>query len=116
MNKLVKLSETHYIVVDDSEIKEVPCYNIVHRVVVIPTDLEWANENKNNLKVITHSTQPLEPSIKSDKHDNPKEFVLIKPLSLSEVQELIYGYSVEKMAEKYADFSNDYIVTLNNEI
>jgi hypothetical protein len=94
MSKLLKLSDTHYIIVDDSEIKEGDCYcfDKVDRQI-------WFG-NFESMEKITHSTQPLEPSLRSD--DNTlKDFVFIKPLSLSEVEEVINGYSVEKMAEKF---------------
>ncbi len=100
--KIVRLSENHYVFATDSEIKkgDVVCEKLLtdkYELLTIQTlnDIDFETQLK-----ITHSTQPLEPSIKSDKHDNPKEFVLIKPLSLSEVEEAIYGYSVEKMAER----------------
>lgn len=108
MNKLIKLSDTHYIVVDDSEIKEVwegfaYKHDIEGKVFKhFYTENEWYKDAKK----ITHSTQPLEPSIKSDKHNNPKEFVLIKPLSLSEVEEAIYGYSVENIWEEFNTLHN----------
>lgn len=92
--KLIKLSETHYIIVDDSEIKKGDlCYdkeadpshiNIKHIVKCLRTasDSYW---NKY-CKKITHSTQRLEGT---------------GFLSLSEVEQLVNGYSVEKMAENY---------------
>lgn len=85
MQQLIKINEEHYIIIDDSEIKEGFCYNLIHKVIVKPTDLEWTKSNKDNLKVITHST------IGHMYQDN------IKSISLSEVEELINGYSVEKM-------------------
>jgi hypothetical protein len=99
MNKLIKLSDTHYIVVDDSEIKESDlCYdkegnrgynNIKYVVKCLRTDVNsyW---NKH-CKKITHSTQPLEEDVEFI-GKTPKiklGFVNIKPLSLSEVEEAI---------------------------
>lgn len=112
--KLIKLSDTHYIVVDNSEIKEEDANNYFYHnnegivyINYIKNQSCLCNEKmfnffKNSLCKITHSTQPLESSIKSDKPNNPNEFVLIKPLSLSEVEEVVDGYSVQKMAMDYA--------------
>jgi len=117
MEKLIKLSDTHYIGVDDSEIKEGDWiwYNkTIGKLIFDQDDLGQGYELQvdnisypiydilNIVKKITHSTQPLESSIKSDKHDNPKEFVLIKPLSLSEIEEAILGYSVVDKAQEIA--------------
>lgn len=96
---LIKLSDTHYIIVDDSEIKEGNwcIYNtgeIIQYLVKLNTD---------NIKKITHSTQPLEEDIEFV-GTTPKitlKFINIKPLSLPEVEEAINGYSVEKMAYDY---------------
>lgn len=89
--KLIKLSETHYIIVNDSKIKEG----------------DWVfNYFENSIKKygkffadgwfkITHSTEPLEVNNLYRKYD----FINIKQLSLSEVEEAIYGNSVEKMAK-----------------
>jgi hypothetical protein len=94
--KLIEIKkDIHYIIVDDSEkATNGHCALDGDFITKKLIDSAWTTDRK-----ITHSTQPLEPSIKSDKHDNPKGFVLIKPLSLLEVEELIYGHSVEKMAE-----------------
>lgn len=88
MNKLVKLSDTHYIVVDDSEIKEGYVFNGAE-IFLREEMSEYSDEYVNRYwEKITHSTQPLEPSLRSD--DNTlKDFVFIKPLSLSEVEEAI---------------------------
>ena len=99
---LIKLSETHYIVVDDSEIKEGDWFYQVNLNRVIHHNL------KNGLllqpqafdKKITHSTEPLEMK-KVNSLGSEFGFVEIKPLSLAEVEEAIYGYSVEKMRHDY---------------
>ena len=51
----------HYVLVNkDVEIKEGDmCVNIAHSVVVKPTDLEWANSNSDNLKVIIAASPEL---------------------------------------------------------
>lgn len=95
MNKLIKLSVTHYIVVDNSEIKEEDFGNYYFHykegivfINFIKGQSCLCNEKmieffKGSLFKITHSTQPLEG---------------VEPLSLSEIEEAIYGYSVRKMA------------------
>ena len=96
MNKLIKLSETHYIVVDDSEIKEGSW--VINGNSKIFQYTKESISGINYCKKITHSTEPIE------RYDHPAggyegTFDKIKPLSLSEVEEAINGYSVEKMAE-----------------
>lgn len=111
MNKLIKLSDEHYIVVDDSEIKEGDWYlcndSIIKNYIVPTTEGDMLTNDFLKGKKITHSTQPLEKSYSSQKQgfnmgvmssDIELIFDKIKPLSLSEVEEAIYGYSVEKMA------------------
>lgn len=122
--KLIKLTDTHYIIVDDSEKKEGDFvyhpevsqeYTIVnplkegdekyskgqHIAQGIykhkPTTNEWYKKEKK----ITHSTQPLDRKCSScNGEDECIECItLLKPLSLAEVEEAIYGYSVEKMAD-----------------
>jgi len=100
MQKLIKLSDTHYIVVDDSEIKEGDWTN-KGKLKYFTKDgavfYNFPNEEYSEtywlldkVKKITHSTQPL---YKND-------FWAIQELKLSEVEEAINGYSVEKMAER----------------
>ena len=80
MQKLIKLNDQHYIIVNDSEIKEGDYkYHHVKGIVKAICDGAYTNEFK-----ITHSTQPLEG---------------VKHIPLSEVEEAINGYSVEKMAK-----------------
>jgi hypothetical protein len=100
MQKLIKLSESHYIVVDDSEIKIGEyCFDLKEKEFYkskgnIPS-------NPYVLK-ITHSTQPLEDGIgKPINGTYPPEYLRfdkIKQLSLSSVEELTLGYSVEEMS------------------
>jgi hypothetical protein len=88
MNTLIKLSDTHYIIVDDSEIKEGDYYfsKTSDGVFIRSIGGHWINEyDKAMYKKITHSTQPLEGVI---------------TIPLSEVEEAINGYSVEKIAIK----------------
>jgi hypothetical protein len=108
MKKMIKLSDTHYIVVDDSEIKEGDwCVYKTGEIIQYLVKL-----NTDNLRKITHSTEPLE------RYDHPAggyegTFDKIKPLSLSEVEEAINGYSVEKMAEENG---NNYAHSYNPDI
>lgn len=82
--KLIRLSEDHYIIVDDSEINEYSyCCNLAHKMVVKPTDLEWARSNSDNLRVITHSTRPFKEFAQLTISD-----MGIAPIQLSDVQEL----------------------------
>jgi hypothetical protein len=107
--KLIKLNEEDYIIVDDSEIKEGDfMYDIDGDLgIAIGKDkFEWEGNRK-----ITHSVKPLEevcctPNNQIKRYIDCKGcdkkqlgFNKIKPLSLSEVEEAIYGYNVEKMAE-----------------
>lgn len=100
MNKLIKISDIHYIIVDDSEIKEGDwIWNELFKndkdciVQLQNCSVNFLNEI-NRLKYskkITHSTQPETLGV--------GWMQSIKPLLLSEVEEVINGYSVEKMAE-----------------
>jgi hypothetical protein len=100
--KIVKLTEEHYIQVDDSEIK---IGDIVSEKLLTGGyelfEIHTLNDiDKSTQKKVTDSTQPLEEDITY--RGITKKPVLshfkIKPLSLSEVEEVVYGYSVEKMA------------------
>jgi len=87
--KLIKLSDTHYIVVDDSEIKEGDYdfsknYRTITFVNKERLEMHMIPAYKGLYFKVTHSTHPLEG---------------VGIISLSEVEEAIYGYSVEKMAE-----------------
>jgi hypothetical protein len=88
--KLIQLSPTHYVVVDDSEIKEgdfVYESNIKQIFQIHKHGLPNYNPDRNK---ITHSTQPL--------YDKP-HYATYKMLTVGHVEEAIFGYSVEKMAE-----------------
>lgn len=114
--KLIKLTDTHYIIVDDSEIKEgdfVFQQNFEktnNQIIKIETDFQAkiANDKDGSFtkNKITHSTEPLEDVFISDTFKInvggfEKGFNKIKQLSLPEIEEVIYGYNVEKMAEEY---------------
>ena len=122
--KLIKLSDTHYIVVDDSEIKEEdyksyffhPKEGIVF-IDYIKGQSCLCNEKmidffKGSLQKITHSTHCLKcgsydfnsigdfnnTSYQCNDCDN--KWKNIKPLSLSEVEEAIYGYDLTNLSIK----------------
>lgn len=96
MKKLIKLSETHYIVVDDSEIKkddwvydfvdkEIFCVDSINEVSGIVRSSSHTTV-LDGCKKITHSTQPLESKFSSIIYRGYYH------ISLSEVEEAIYGY------------------------
>jgi hypothetical protein len=99
--KMKKLSEDHYIIVDDSDIK---IGDIVAERLLIGDygffTIHTLNDiDKTTQKVITHSTQPLENINFVDEAEG-KIIPKIKPLSLSEVKELLGVVDVEKRGEK----------------
>lgn len=105
MNKLLKLSETHYIIVDDSEMKENDYRFNTQRKYYKQVDkegVEYYNKRNDVFKKIIYSTEPIEVTIESPDVEQSEvtqfNFNKIKSLSLLEVEELINGYNVEKMA------------------
>lgn len=109
MNKLIKLSEDHYIVVNDSEIKEGDWFLPISGIgweLNKPRQADSANGHNNNHCIkITHSSEPLEEC--GEKLVNGKwkpAYVFgdnVQILSLSEVEEVVYGYNVEAMANDW---------------
>lgn len=101
MNKLIKLSDAHYIIIDDSEIKEGDfVYRSLSKKDIYEIDdfglhLYKRGSSGDGYLKITHSTQPLDKDI----HGFGYWTKNIIPLFLSEVEEAIYGYSVEKIAK-----------------
>lgn len=106
MKKLIKLSDTHYIVVDDSEIKESgSIFNINTKEIII----NWQGHGSMDWwKKITHSTQPLvhpncciskEGITNMNKGCSERNGCLGNKqiIPLSEVEEAINGYSVEEL-------------------
>lgn len=95
--KLIKLSDTHYVVVDDSEIKEGDwSYDVVDKEIFCVYSI---NKVSGIIRSKSHTT--VLDSCKKITHSNIGHLYQdsIKPLSISEVEEAIYGYSVNKMAE-----------------
>jgi hypothetical protein len=88
--KLIKISSDHYIIVDDSEIKEgdwvLDVYDnsikLISNTVILPLD-------KDYWKKITHSTQPIEQYYGAADGTIPFVYHKIIELLLSEVKELI---------------------------
>lgn len=111
MNKLIKINESHYVICDDSEIKEGDYY--FHTLSKkVESAIHCYGRKTHPYPKVTHSTQPLEKSYNSQKQgfnmgvmssDIELVFDKINLISLSEVEEAIYGYNVEKMAVKYCE-------------
>lgn len=118
--KLIKIkNEKHYIIVDDSQIKEGDfMYDVDGDIgIAIGKDKsEWEGNRK-----ITHSVKPLEevcctPNNQIKRYIDCKGcdkkqlgFNKIKPLFIQEVEELLSGYSVEKMVDdRYPSDINDF--------
>lgn len=123
MQKLIKINTDHYIIVDDSEIKEGDYFisdKIIHQAEEI---LDCDNDGNKEIhsknycnplklcKKITHSTQPLEQYVNIRTQEDRDNGILpsvlmvkqdvVTPFSLSEVKELIGEVDVEKKAEKF---------------
>lgn len=118
--KLIKISDSHYIVVDDSEIKAYPTWGdetcfVLHlpsKSILMCNGIGEMNGSKTIIyaefmygrevlykecKKITYSTE----SMYENKIMRNGVIDSIKTISLSEVDEAIYGYNVEKLALKY---------------
>lgn len=123
--KLIKLNGQHYIAVDDFDIykedfvyyKSVnnslnPPKNGIYKVEKITNKIIQFYNNEglvdvSSCKKVTHSTQPLESIYNAEAHEVEEgSFRKIKPFSLSEVEEAINGYSVEKMANSHCEEQN----------
>lgn len=112
MNKLIKLSDTHYIIVDDKPyhkndlVINLHIANINYRRIIlspIPSNLA----DKNWYRVI-HSTKPLEDGepMESESSFN-KGHDKIKPLKLSDVHELLGMVNMEVKALKQLSKTNE---------
>jgi hypothetical protein len=89
MNKLIKLNESHYIVVDDSEIKEDQCY--------VGWETNYATEPKNRWVIYYKNTKCNGNPHYKVTHSFGKHLEGVDNRPLSEVKELINGYSVQTM-------------------
>ncbi len=102
MKKLIKLSDTHYIIVDDSRKsllgkKNYSKYYLGYDYKIYSID---SIGNKPVIGRVTHSTEPLEGEFSSIIYRGYNH------ISLSEAEEAINGYSVDKMAEEYSSKVN----------
>jgi hypothetical protein len=85
---LKKLAEDFYIIVDNSEITSTGYYyDYTHNKIM---EGVYLDSSDGNCKNITHATQLLNTSF--------NDWFDVTLIPLSEVEEAIYGYSVEKMA------------------
>ena len=89
--KLIKLSADHFVIVDDSEIKE-DCYALPESPLG-EREIVTANGQCKLDRRITHSTYPIEYTT-----EDHLQWDKIKRLSLSEVKELIGEVDVENKA------------------
>lgn len=111
--KLIKLSDTHYIVVDDSEIKELEYNTWFYDIKTKLVGQYFQGDVEDSWRKITHSTQPLEKIEGSEVWENGKflgpdyAFQEIIPLSLSEVEEAINRYSFEEIADEWSTDINN---------
>jgi hypothetical protein len=112
MQKLIKINTDHYIIVDDSEIREGDYFisdKIIHQAEEI---LDCDNDGNKEIhsqnycnplilsKKITHSTQPIEYTNEDHLHWDK-----IKQIYLSEVKELL-GNSEQNNWDVYFDKNN----------
>jgi hypothetical protein len=100
--KLIKLNEEDYINVDDlvTDVKDLDVWvydDDYDEPLIYKTDEDFFKAGKSAWR-ITYSTKPLEDVIIANKYEG-KGWINIKPLSFSEIEELLFGYSVEKMAK-----------------
>lgn len=131
--KLIKLTETHYVIVDNSKINKGDyfidlkreSYRKPYLCDIGPTN-SFILTKEINFPIegcfkITHSNQPLakplfftnafESELSLSVNGLNDTFIELwgcKKLSLLEIEEAIYGYSVEKLAEKVYPISAEY--------
>lgn len=98
--KLIKITEDNYIIVDNSEIKVNDWFFNTVQGNIYCNNIPDYNVNKDYLKKITHSTQPLE--LLSENGLSGMGFSKVRPLNIFEVKELIGEVNVEKKASEYA--------------
>lgn len=111
--KLIELiKDKHYIVVDDLEIKDEELYLSSDKKVLRFTGRKILGDIlPKECKRITHSTQPIgcncavnNRSLDLNCTERNHCFDNVKYIPLSEIEEVVYGYNVEKMAlKKYGD-------------
>ena len=94
--KLIKINTDHYIIVDDSEIKEGDWYywEVTKTIQIAKLDsLNRLPKSSDGSKKITHSTQPLNTKF--------NDWFDAQIITLSEVKELIGEVDVEKKAHNW---------------
>lgn len=104
MSKLIKISDTHYIIVDNSNIKNSDWYyDSTDKDGLLPIyrrtqDLKYYS---GCLK-ITHSTEPLEKDTSySGSQERPVlHYCDIVQITIAEIEEVIYGYNVQDLILK----------------
>lgn len=98
--KLIKLTEDHYIIVNNSEIKMDDYYlDDTNAVRLALTEAESYWTHRKHYGKVTHSTTPLEQLYSAPDGSIPYVYDRVQPLSLSEVKELLGEVDVEKKAE-----------------
>ena len=98
--KLIKINAEHYIICDDSEIKEGD-WVLTQEKTIHQVDYVDAYTKINDWKKITHSTQPFEDAGISTSVGYIPVYDKIAPISLLEVKELIGMVDVEKKKQEY---------------
>lgn len=96
--KIIKLSDEHYVIVEDSELEAGINQYYVDRFLKKVRSSNGAEYGETQLK-ITHATKPIiiEHTFNGElsKFNGLKERVVsIKEIKLSEIEELIYGYNL----------------------
>lgn len=94
---LIQLSSDYFVVVNDSKIEIGDWIGYPNLKSFTPVKYLGGDLNGSEMK-ITHSTQPFEQYYGATDGSIPFVFHQVKELSLSEIENLIYGYSVEEMA------------------
>ena len=99
MQKLIKIKEDHYVIVDYSEIKEGDWYISPSNGII--SDHNGTEVLPDGWNEITHSTQPLE--LLSENGLSGMGFSKVRPLNIFEVKELIGEVDLEILAANLAN-------------
>ena len=107
MQKLIKINTDHYVIVDNSEIKEGDWMIRNGEQPTLVTPNFWWDFGVP-YKKITHSTQPLELLTLSENGLSGMGFSKVRPLNIFNVKELIGEVDVNKKAEQeYREYPNN---------
>jgi hypothetical protein len=91
MNKLINISDDHYIVVGETPDKMYEgCYELDNQIFHTSKYML-----QNGCRVITHSTQPLEQYYGSTDGTIPFVYHKIIPLSISDISDAFWEYELE---------------------